>query len=245
MLIDHNKVFELTKNLNVLYIEDDINFARETTEVLEDFFKSVDCAVDGEEGLQIYKEYYNRNQAFYDIVITDISMPKMDGLALIQNIYTINKDQSIIVVSAHNNSDNLMELVNIGIEQFLLKPLEFEKVLITLYNTASKIINNSKYDINDRKVELGENFYFDRVNSVLYDNTKEVKLTKKELLLMNLFIKNGSKISTFNEIYSVLWPKEPHLATQELLKPIISRFRKKLPQSIIENVYGLGYKLIY
>jgi len=242
-LINYNKVYELTNKLEILYIEDDIHFMKETVDAFEDIFAKVDIAIDGERGLLTYNEYYEKNKRYYDIVITDINMPNLDGIELIQKIYKQNESQPIIVISAYNNSDTLLKLVNIGIEQFLMKPLEYDKVLNTLYNSAKKI-NESIDEVETEIVILSDNYIFNIVTNVLSKNNENIKLTKKELLLLNLFIKNKTKISTLEEIYYLLWSDQPELASQELLKPILSRFRKKIPENIIENIYGLGYRLI-
>ncbi|MEA3513039.1 MAG: response regulator [Campylobacterota bacterium] len=86
-MVDFNSLHQLTKNLNVLYIEDDKNFRDETKDLFENIFKSVDIAFDGEMGLSLYKQYFKNYFSYYDIVITDISMPKMDGIELIKSIY--------------------------------------------------------------------------------------------------------------------------------------------------------------
>lgn len=244
-MLNYNKVYELTKDLNILYVEDDLNFAKETSEVFDELFDKVDMAYDGEEAITKYLKYYESNNKYYDIVITDISMPKQNGLSLIECIYKINKSQNIIVISAHNNSENLFELVNMGIEQFLLKPLDFSKVLQTIYDCALKLKNTSFYVKEKEVIILSDNFTYNKKEQILYKNQKIVKLTKKESKLLQILIKNGSKISTFNEIYSILWVNNSYVASQELLKPIISRFRKKLPENKLENLYGLGYKLSF
>jgi len=244
-MIDCNQVYEVSKNLTVLYIEDDKNFAKETHEFFSEFFKKVDCVSDGELGIDQYKNYHQFNQAYYDIVITDISMPKKDGLELIKHIYKLNEKQSIIVLSAHNNSENLFELVNLGIEQFLLKPLNFEKVLNTIYDCSLKLQKNKNNKEKKILIKLSEAFYYNTEENILYENQLPVKLTQKESKLLEILIKNKNKVSTFSEIYTILWSKNPDLASQELLKPIVSRLRKKLYENKLESIYGSGYKLLF
>lgn len=244
-MIDFNKVYSLTKNLNILYIEDDKNFSEETTDAFTDIFKSVSLAFDGEEGLHLYNNYFDKENQYYDIVITDINMPSMDGLNLIKNIYKINPQQIIIIISAHDTQENLLQLVNIGIEQFLIKPLEYDKLLATFYDSANKLNKKSQDIVSSNIVKLGENYTFQKDCEQLFYQDKTIKLTKKEHILIKLFIKNGSKISLFEEIFSLLWPEESYLMNHDTLKPIISRLRKKIPEVVIENIYGLGYKIIF
>ena len=242
-MLDFNDVYKLTKDLNILYIEDDSNFLEETSELFKDIFSSVEVETNGIKGLDTYKSYFEKNNCYFDIVITDINMPKMDGIDLIKEIYSIHPLQCVVVISAHNTPDNLLELVNIGIEQFLVKPLQYNNMLKTFMESAKKI--SSQKTEKSPLLKLSTDFTFNTESDQLFYKNSIIKLTKKEHILMNLFIKNGSKTSSLEEIYTLLWSEEPHLATPESLKPIISRLRKKIPQNTIENIYALGYKLIF
>ncbi len=237
-MIDYFKILDMTKKLSVLYVEDDKNFLEETSEVFYDLFLSVDIARNGLEALKQYKSYYETNTQYYDIVITDINMPKMDGITLTKEIYAINAEQSIIVVSAHNDSNYLLEFVNIGIEHFFIKPLDFEKVLPILYDVAMRLTAPLSCPIDANIIRLKEEFTWDREKSLLKNGDAEVKLTKNEIVILNIFIKNGSKVSTVDELtYGI--------DSFDTLKSLMSRLRKKLPENSIENVYGLGYRLLF
>jgi len=244
-MVDYAEVFNLTKKFTILYIEDNISFLQETNEIFEDLFFRVDTATNGKEGLEKYISNFQTDLKHYDIVITDIVMPRMDGVELIKEIYKTNKDQAIIVVSAHNEAEYLLELVNIGIEQFLTKPIDFNTLLKVLYSTSSNILKSSKNDIDTGKIELKGNFLWEKESSLLFFNKENIKLTKNEMLLMRLFVKNRYKISTLEEILNIFWSNNPHLTSAETLKPIISRLRKKIPGQTIENVYGVGYRLLF
>ncbi len=141
--MDFQKVYQYTKKLNVLYVEDDEKLLEETKDILEDFFASVDTAVNGKDGLIKYQEYKEKNFTYYDLIITDINMPIMDGMGLIKEIKTINEEQNIIVISAYNESSRLIDLIHEGITNFVMKPLSPPQLMEMLYKTA-KIICNQK-----------------------------------------------------------------------------------------------------
>jgi len=243
-MISYEKVFDLTKNLTILYVEDDPILLEETSENFENMFLKVDTAMDGKEGLEKYLEFFKTNSKYYDIVITDINMPKINGIELIKKIYTENEKQSIIVISAHNEQQYLLDLVNIGIEQFLIKPHNYNTILDVLYKTSNKVLKSSKTILNVKLIELDANYFWDIEDNLLFLNNENIKLTRNETMLMQVFIKNRYKISTLQEIFNLLWIDSPHLASTETLKSIISRLRKKIPNTI-ENVYGLGYRLVF
>ncbi|WP_373001354.1 response regulator transcription factor [Sulfurimonas sp.] len=118
---------QYTKHLTVLYVEDDSQLRESTVFLFEPFFKEIDSACDGEEGLALY------NKKQYDMVITDINMPKMNGIEMIFKIKEINTEQKIVAISAHNESDILIDLVKAGINSFILKPIIQNEVINTLY----------------------------------------------------------------------------------------------------------------
>ena len=125
-----NHVLELkeyAKELQVLFVEDNDEARMFMSELLSRFFKSVQTANNGLEGLSLY----NKND--YDIVITDINMPEMNGIEMVEKIREINAEQKIIAVSAHNESNILMELVKAGFNSFALKPIEPNLFFKTLY----------------------------------------------------------------------------------------------------------------
>jgi len=242
--IDYHTAVKLTKNLTLLYAEDDTSFLQETKEVFEELFLSVHTASDGEEALQSYIDFKTKNDKYYDLVITDINMPKMNGISLIKSIYELNPSQSIIVISAHSESEYLLELINMGIEQFLLKPNNYQTMLNVLYQSAKKLLDSQKIDSNSLHVKLSDRLVWDKSKLLLFDGESIIKLTKNETILIKMFIKNHYSISTMEEIFDLLWPDEPHLATVETVKSIISRLRRKLSDVTIENIYGLGYRMI-
>ncbi|MDD2368930.1 MAG: response regulator [Sulfuricurvum sp.] len=113
--------------LNVLYVEDNDSVREETAKVFKPFFAHIDLANNGKAGLDSY------NNTHYDIVITDINMPVMNGIEMIERIREINPEQKIIAISAHDEPVILMNLMRKGISSFILKPLNLNDMLTALY----------------------------------------------------------------------------------------------------------------
>ena len=124
-----------TKDLNILYVEDDIELQTQTQEFFDVLFKKTSVASNGEEALDMYKENS------YDLVISDVKMPKMDGIELSSKIRELNPNQCIIIVSAYNDPEYLLKFINMNIRYFMQKPVEVDNMLETLYYTAKSIIN--------------------------------------------------------------------------------------------------------
>lgn len=137
-MLDPKLVLQYTLELRVLYVEDEEVVAKQTTLLLGDYFNRIDHAHDGQDALSKYKEAI-KDSDNYDLIITDINMPNMDGIELCEAIYKINQDQKIIVVSAHNEAHYLYKLINLGVDRFLNKPIEIDNIMKTLYSVCQSI----------------------------------------------------------------------------------------------------------
>lgn len=129
-MITAKSIFEFSQTLTALYVEDDDILREATLTFFEQFFAKVDTAVDGQEGL----DKYNTNH--YNVVITDINMPNMNGINMSHHIHDINPDQKILVISAHNEPELLIDLIRNGISSFILKPIDQKDALIALYSVC-------------------------------------------------------------------------------------------------------------
>ncbi len=128
-----DKLKHETQNLSVLYVEDENDTRAQISQILQLFFNEVFIAQDGEKALEIYQ--INN----IDLVMTDLTMPKMDGLTLIRKIRNINHNQHIIVLTAHNSSDNLIQTIDLQLDGFLLKPIKMDKMLELLLKVTHTI----------------------------------------------------------------------------------------------------------
>ena len=126
-------LLEHTKDLTILYAEDDLPLQASTNEMWSMFFKKVDLANDGRDAWELYK---NND---YDIVITDISMPHMSGIELIEHVLELKQDQSIIVLSAHSDSEYLLAMIKLGITHFIAKPFNLKQLFKMLFDVSSAL----------------------------------------------------------------------------------------------------------
>lgn len=125
---------EFGRNIRILYVEDDHLVRENTSGLLLAIFPYVKMACNGVEGINLYQ-----NEPF-DLVITDILMPEMNGISMIKSMKKINPDQIIIVTSACEESNYLVDLTNLGVTQFALKPMNTHQMIQILYDTCESII---------------------------------------------------------------------------------------------------------
>lgn len=129
-----------TLDITILYAEDELLILNSASMILEKRVKKVYTAQDGEEGLQLFEKFHP------DVVIVDIVMPSMDGLMMARKIKAIDPSTIIIVLSAFDKKENLLEAISIGVDRFLPKPLNYDHLL--------KIINELHSEkILERRVE--------------------------------------------------------------------------------------------
>ncbi len=122
-----------SKGLSILYVEDDPALRKSTHDLLANFFDSIELAEDGAIGLQKAQE------RDFDLIITDIRMPNMDGIEMSREIKKVDFELPILVISAHDEASYLMELINIGVDSFLSKPLDLKILLPTLHRLCHGI----------------------------------------------------------------------------------------------------------
>ena len=173
---DLQNMIQDTQNLNLLYVEDNKEIRESTTTLLEIFFKSITEAVDGIDGLNKFQSNT------IDIVITDINMPNMDGLAMFSEIKNINPQMPILVLSAHNEAELLLAAIKLSVDGYLLKPINIEQFATVLHKIVENI--NLKKENLRYKLSLEE-----KVNEQI-----------KELILKDKLITQQSKMAAMGEI---------------------------------------------
>jgi len=167
-------MMEHSKDLTLLYIEDDLQLLELNKKLFQSFFKSVESAVNGKEGLSKYKAYKKKNGIFYDLVITDIVMPKLDGLEMSRKMRAMHALQHIIIMTADNSKNYLERALFLGVSGFLLKPIEHNKLIDTL-STVSHIIYDYKFLISNLEILEDANLELEAKNRELLKKNEELE----------------------------------------------------------------------
>ncbi len=241
-LMDYKTLFSQTKNLSLLLVEDYEPLRNDMAEIFEDLFKSVAVASDGSEALCLYHKYHVTHNKNFDIIITDIQMPVMNGLELCEALRNIDADQQIIVLSAYTDSDYLLKLINLGIAQFITKPINHEELMDTLCRVSKKINTIEQEPENVLLVDLGENYTWDKKKLVLKEGNNMVDLTRHELLLMQLLVEKSEQVCTNDDIMQEFYAYDIDIY-EKSVRNLVFKLRKKLPEKLISSIYGMGYML--
>lgn len=145
--IEIKTALKYTKELRVLYAEDDVDLRTSTHTIFESLFGYV-CSLG--DGASAFEEYKKEN---YDLLITDVQMPKMDGVSLSQGIKEINASQAIIITSAHNDSESLQKFINLNVNNFILKPMNTNDLINTIYEVSKNIVNAKMVEVYRKDLE--------------------------------------------------------------------------------------------
>ena len=216
--------------VKILYVEDEINIRQNHAFYIQNNFLAVVYeANDGIEGLQAYKEYQP------DIIISDLSMPNMCGLEMIESIRKTDKDVKIIVFSAHSDQEKLLRAIKLNLTDYKIKPLKRS----TLY----EVIENALESINsENSIYFSQACYFDCSQRVLFEKETQVKLSKNETLLLEALLLQSNTLLSPLELFNAVWDYEKEYSLDSV-RTLIKKLRKKLPPDTIENIYGGGYRV--
>jgi two-component system, OmpR family, response regulator VanR len=218
------------KNIKILYVEDD-EIARENgVEYLENYFEHIYEASDAISALKLYEKHKP------DIIITDIQMPKLNGLEFVKRIRQKDKKTQIIIITAFSDKDYLLKAVELHLVKYLVKPVrekEFEEALFLCINA----LENDDTNI----VKLDEFTYFDTFNKNLISNDEIVKLRAKELSFLELLIKNKNRYVSYEEIENYVWSDS--VMTKDAIKTLVKNIKTKIPKDLILNLTNSGYKI--
>lgn len=224
-----------TKNLNVLYVEDNIEVQTQTAKMLQSFFNNISIANNGKVALELFV-----NNDSYHILITDIKMPILDGLGFIESIRKINKRVPIIVLSAHDNKDYFLKTINAGIDGYILKPYTLGQIT----NTLTNIMEKYEFDIiNKQIIELDFDFIWNKKENQLFKKNEMIKLSKNEVKLFQLFIDNYSLLKNYQEIETFIFGYFEN--DMKKIRNLMSRLKIKLDCELFETIHSHGYSLKY
>ncbi|EDH3775273.1 TPA: response regulator transcription factor [Campylobacter jejuni] len=215
------------KELIILVVEDEVKARESMINILSERFSKVIGAQNGDEGLKKFKKFKP------DLVITDIAMPIMDGLDMAREIKEISDDVPIVVLSAYSEKERLLRSIDIGIDKYLIKPVDIEELFKVLdYLIGEKIEANML-------VKISEEYQFNKTKRTLIYSGGEIVLTKKELAFISLLLKQPGALVLHEDIKKNVWIGE-HVS-DTAVRTFIKRVRDKVGEDFIKNVPSLGY----
>ena len=224
---------EVLQNTSLLFIDDDIETAQTYSRMLNKFIENVYTAHDGTEGYSLYEKYKP------DIIVSDVSMPNLNGLDMVEKIRKTDLETKIIMLSAYSDKEKLLQAISLGLVDYLIKPIEKEKLKRVIYKVVDSLNSNNL-------IKLKNGYTINSNDEKLYDSSGvQVKLTKKELLIFKLLSTNSVSFFSTEVILNYVYQNQDKHNEKAVgkLRTVLSRLRVKLNCELIESIYGFGYRL--
>lgn len=209
--------------MKILLLEDNKKLNETITKRLKLKNYNVVSFIDGADA------YENITEGF-SCFILDINVPNVDGINILKKIREYYKIVPVIIISASVELDVIKQSYDFGCNDYLKKPFFIDELEIKI----EKLCN-----IQDSKIYFDENSYFDFKSATVVIENQETRLTKKEKLLINLFLSKKNQVITYESIENYVW--EGSFVSLESIRSLIRRVRKILNKEYIHTVVDTGY----
>nr|WP_275758032.1 response regulator transcription factor [Sulfurimonas sp. SAG-AH-194-C21] len=214
----------------ILLLEDDALFGESLVDLLDEEGYEVKLCVNGQDALDTIYEMK------FDLYLLDINVPLIDGISLLRDLRESNDTTPAIFLTSHKDKETLQKGFLSGGDDYLTKPFDNDELLLRL----GALLKRSK---KDEPINIGE-FSHDQVhNSISYQGCP-LELSKKEYLLLVLLMKYANSAVTKELIYDELWNFNES-GSDGAIRVYINRLKQLLPELSIQNIRGVGYKLVF
>lgn len=217
----------------ILVAEDEANIRKLITiNLTNSGYTVVECA-DGSDALETFFDEH------FDLVITDIMMPKIDGNELAAKIKKINKDIPILMLTALETVDDKEKGFNSGTDDYLVKPFAMKELLLRV----KALLRRYKIAA-ENKIELKDTVLFFNTNTVRIKG-KDIELTKKQFLLLFKLLSNPNIIFSREQLMNEIWGYDSE-SSDRTVDTHIRWLRERVQNSDFEivTIRGLGYKAV-
>ena len=228
------------KRFSILLVEDEENLQEALKLNLELEGYDVTGAYDGAAALNaVQKEYF-------DLIILDVMLPELDGIAVCETIRLNNPDIPILILSAKNSSADRVLGLKKGADDYLTKPFNLEELLLRVTKLIKKSERLSIKQPLPEVFGFGKNKIDFKASEAQTKNGEKVMLTKKEMMLLKLLIENRNEVVTREKILQAVWGYNVYPTTRTIDNFILN-FRKYFEDDsrdprYFHSVRGVGYK---
>ena len=218
--------------MKILVVEDERDLNRIITKHLKKNNYSVDSCFDGQEALDFisYSEY--------DLIITDIMMPNVDGYEFIDKLRANKNNTPVIMLTAKDTLEDKIVGLDSGADDYIVKPFEFDELLARI-----RVLMRRNYGLATNIIQI-EEVTLDLVKKQVAKSGEIIDLTGKEYEVLEYLMKNKGSILSRDQILNHVWDYE-YEGASNIVDVIIKNIRKKLDRgegnTIIYTKRGLGY----
>ncbi|WP_338564094.1 response regulator transcription factor [Paraclostridium sordellii] len=224
---------------NILVVEDDVDINNLITKTLEKHDYKLTQAFSGSEAL------LQLSISEFKLILLDLMLPGMSGEDII-NKTREKKEIPIIVISAKTSLQDKVNVLNIGADDYIIKPFELEEVIARVNSLLRRY---KKYEINtpSNEVYKFKNIMIEEETRKVKVKEKEIHLTGYEFDILSILIKHPNRVYSRESLYEQVW-KNGYYGEDNSVNVHISNIRKKIKsvsedEDYIKTVWGIGFKL--
>lgn len=214
---------------NILLLEDDLLLGETLEDLLDEEGYSLTWCKNGQEALDA-----SFNDKF-DLYLFDINVPLIDGLTLLSELRGADDTTPAIYLTSHQEKSVLQEGFDKGADDFIKKPFDSDELLLRIQALLRRTQGSSR--------ECSGVLCIDPERFVIYEEKKELTLSKKEYTLLALLIASAGKTVSKEMIIDALWPHNASVSDGSI-RVLITRLKQELSSVEIQNVRGIGYRLV-
>lgn len=218
----------------ILFVEDDYDFQKFISEILEIEGYEVIAAASATEAIEFYKA------EVFDLVLTDLKMGAIDGLQLFSLLQRINPTVKVIVLTgSHHDADEIRGL-EMSVSDYVKKPVSIEVLLTRI----AKVLRESNPVRENILASYSENLEVDTSSRKVYQNGELILLTRKEFDLLVFFLKNKNAAHPRELILREVWRRADEFIDLRTVDTHVKKIRAKLHLSSIYAIRGIGYEWV-
>ena len=214
--------------MKLLVVEDELSLQKALVKGFQKTGYTVDAAGDGEQALELY---YSHS---YHLVVLDLNLPKLDGLAVLEEIRNDSTEIPVLILSARSEVSHKIAGLDKGANDYLAKPFHFSEL-----EARARALLRRNFKTAPATIACGD-VQLDTALKKAFWAGAEVPLTKKEYGIFEYLMLNRGRVVSGEELIETVWESEPDLFTNAF-KVHINAMRKKLPEDLIKNLKGQGY----
>ncbi len=222
--------------MRILIIEDEEKLAQSLKNGLGKEGYAVDCVFDGETGAKRIEI----EGSDYDLIILDLMLPRKNGLEICQEVRQKDINVPILMLTAKDAVEDRITGLDLGADDYLVKPFAFEELLARIRTLLRRPRNNLILELKYKDISLNP------ATRKVYVNNKEIDLTTKEFNLLEYFLRNTGQVLTREDLLNHLWDFN-FSSFSNVIDVHMKNLRKKIDNGkkdkLFETIRGVGYRL--
>ena len=220
--------------IHILVVEDDVKLNQVVCTYLNDSgFQAKGCR----NASDAYDEMYNQ---LYDLIVSDIMMPGIDGFEFVSNVRELNENIPILFMTARDDIASKQKGFRVGVDDYMVKPIDFDELILRI----GALLRRAKISAS-RKIEIGK-FLMDADEHTVSLDEEEISLTNREFSILYKLLSYPKKTFTRTQLMDEFWDADTE-TTPRAVDVYITKLRTKLSKCEdfeLVTVHGIGYKAV-